>query len=206
MSENSDSSHLQRATFSLEACQTVGFAPSERPQAAHSLRPRPHGMKDDGCGMPRCGWPHAATQKVDDSLLSRTILPRHSVSLRPHSHLRGGRGEEEEGYGKNLLYVRTTFLPVLAGVAQMLGSSLSPTTQRLRVTLPPSHPPLPPPPPHLLKQATVFDVSFNLRAIFQNVVWKFDDSACSLALSLSLKRTVVDWRNLLSGANTFSSC
>ena len=50
--------------------------------------------------------------------------------------------------------------------------------------------------------------SFRPSCNFQNVVWKFDDSACSLALSLSLslKRTVVGGRNLLSGANKFSWC
>ena len=51
-----------------------------------------------------------------------------------------------------------------------------------------------------------FRRQFSLSCNVQNVAWKVDDSACSFALSLSLERTVVGGRNLLSGSNKFSWC
>ena len=52
----------------------------------------------------------------------------------------------------------------------------------------------PSPPPSLLKQTTVFIVSFHLCAIFQNVFWKFDDSARSLVRKIFICEALVSLR------------
>ena len=46
----------------------------------------------------------------------------------------------------------------------------------------------------VLKQTTVFNVSLHLRAIFQSVVCKFDDSARSLARKIFLFEALVSLR------------